>query len=31
MLELADERLGKAFKANPPTEDGYVFLDNAPF
>jgi len=25
------ERLGKAFKANPPTEDGYVFLDNAPF
>jgi len=24
------ERLGKLFKANPPTDDGYVFLDNAP-
>ncbi|KAF7965372.1 hypothetical protein HWV62_44109 [Athelia sp. TMB] len=25
------ERLGKAFNANPATEDAYVFLDNAPF
>ncbi|KIM89944.1 hypothetical protein PILCRDRAFT_95024 [Piloderma croceum F 1598] len=24
------ERLGKLFKANPPTEDAYIFLDNAP-
>jgi hypothetical protein len=23
------ERLGKLFKANPPTDDAYVFLDNA--
>ena len=27
---LSDEKLGKLFKANPPTEDAYVFLDNAP-
>lgn len=25
-----DERLGKAFKASPPTEDMYVFQNNAP-
>lgn len=25
-----DERLGKLFKANPPTEDGYVYLGNGP-
>lgn len=24
------ERLGKLFKANPPTEDGYVYLGNGP-
>lgn len=27
---FSDEKLGKLFKANPPTEDAYVFLDNAP-
>ncbi|KAG1720667.1 hypothetical protein EDB19DRAFT_1835849 [Suillus lakei] len=25
-----DEHLGKLFKANPPTEDGYVYLGNGP-
>lgn len=24
------ERLGKLFKANPPTEDGYIYLGNSP-
>lgn len=27
---FADERLGKMFKAAPPTEDVYVFQNNGP-
>jgi hypothetical protein len=28
--DLADERLGKMFKAVPPTEDVYVYQNNGP-
>ena len=27
---FADERLGRLFKANPPTEDVYVYQNNGP-
>ena len=27
---MIDEHLGKFFKANPPTEDAYVYLNNGP-
>lgn len=30
LTTMTDERLGKAFKASPPTEDMYVFQHNAP-
>lgn len=30
LTPFEDERLGKLFKANPPTEDGYIYLGNSP-
>lgn len=27
---FADERLGRLFKVNPPTEDAYVYQNNGP-